>query len=45
MQGEIYLGYRFLVLNGAAGDLEVVERCVDVHAVELSQDQGVRVVE
>ena len=41
MQGEIYLRYRFLVLHGALGDLEVVPRYVDVHLVELSQDQRV----
>ena len=43
MQGEIYLWYRLLVLNSAAGDLEVVHVCVGVHSVELSQDQEVRI--
>ena len=44
MQGEIYLWNRFLVLNSAAGDLEVIHMCIGVHVVELSQDQGVRIV-
>ena len=45
MQCKIYLGYRLFVLNGAGGDVEVVPRCVDVHLVELREDEGVRFVE
>lgn len=45
MQSEIYLRYGLLVLHGALGDLEVVPRYVDVHLVELSQDQRVRTIQ